>query len=611
MNLIFNLILTGLLIVLGLFPHGQDFPQWPLFALVCFVGLGASFLQQRSRPVPHLTVVANVLFLILAVHGLLPFVAMKVKRDVFLALLETWMYFLVISTFLIYRKRQYYIIQCLCLGLVVFACFYASNNPFVLLADVTLFLIVWIMALRSVNFLPENIDQEHLLSGTSDLFREVKVGAVAFLAVVLASLPFYFLLPRLDIPLLPLDDLLKQRYSAIYADFPKRGLVAFLNKNPEKRHSEKAREKGNAAATDAVATQAVLEMAETAKKPILWVSQEEYDRMLKRLQEIDRELRETAKERDLPNLEKNLDEHNDLYAKQTALDKEKDGLDTDLARSKAEYLKAAATAAESAEQMQKREDAIQQMINRQRSIGQASGEITKANDEIRSEVYAQSQATTQQIRLAWDEKETIEEQLRKVQPRPAEEEKLEKVKEETPPKAELTEEKKKEEEQKKEKQESIIVKIVSHLTILDIILLFLVTLLIVSVTRYLLFFMLPFIRHRRRIRNAIAEKRHNLAISLIYTFLGRVFSLAGEEYPIDVLPEVYQKRLEGHLGVTRKDAESLTSLFVVARYSNHSLLAADQEKALVHYENILEELRHFGARLHRMILKIPGIFDIR
>ena len=237
--MIFSYIVTALLIALSMPVLGKEFPYVPFYISVSFLGLGVSFWQQKKHPIPYLRILTNVIFILLTIQALSPFFRLTPKHDMFTALLKTWIYFLIIATFIIYKKRDFYIVQGLALGLIIYACFYAVNNPFILFNVSVLFLAIWMMGLRALNLLPEGKKQEYAISGIENIWREIKVISVLFIAVFVIAIPFYFLIPRLNIPLLPLDMLLKQRYSAIYADFPKRGLVTFLNRTPPKMTEEK------------------------------------------------------------------------------------------------------------------------------------------------------------------------------------------------------------------------------------------------------------------------------------------------------------------------------------------------------------------------------------
>lgn len=233
MTALFTNIVTGFLILLGLFSLGENLPFAALYTFFAFLGLGASYWQLKTRPVPRLRTIINIIFFLLTLNAILPFFTLKIKHDMFTMLINTWVYLLVLSTFIICGRRDYYITQGLALGLIIYACFYATNNPLALLGYSTGFLALWITALRSINLLPDEKSGEKITGGTMDVYREIKLGAMLFFAVLIIALPFYFLVPRFDIPLLPLDRILRQRYSAIYSDFPKRGLVAFLSKNPK------------------------------------------------------------------------------------------------------------------------------------------------------------------------------------------------------------------------------------------------------------------------------------------------------------------------------------------------------------------------------------------
>jgi hypothetical protein len=304
MNLLFTFIVTGIMVVLGLLSLGDDFPYTPLYILLSMLGLGVSYWQQTKRDIPYIRIIANLILIALTVKALLPFFAGKPRYDMFTALITTWIYFLILSTYIIHTKRDYYIIQGFSLGLIVYACFYATHNPLHLLGYTAAFLVMWIMALRNSNLFPEK-KEKTIFYTTRDIWREIKLGAVLFFTVVIVSLPFYFLLPRFNIPLLPMDQLLRQRYSAIYSDFPKRGLVAYLSRNPRDIMTEK-REKEGETPSPAVrgGTQPQLDLRQNVKKPIFWHGKEAMDDLLQEIKNTDQQLKTVAKQKETQNLNK-------------------------------------------------------------------------------------------------------------------------------------------------------------------------------------------------------------------------------------------------------------------------------------------------------------------
>jgi hypothetical protein len=301
--MIFTYAVTALLIAVSISVLGKEFPLAPLYILISFLGLGVSFWQQKKQPVPYLRALANCIFLFLTVQALLPFFSPAPKQDIFTALLKTWIYFLVISAFVICKKRDFYITQGLSLGLVIYACFYAVHNPLVLFNASVCFLGVWMMGLRALNLLPEGKKQAGAVSGIENIWREVKAGLILFLAVFVIAVPFYFLIPRINIPLLPLNSLLQQRYSAIYADFPKRGLVAFLSRAPQKMTPEKNAE-GKTPAPSEEGTKPYLETSPEKTKPVFWESRALA--MLKEIEKTNQQLRDTKQQIDPAKIEKEL-----------------------------------------------------------------------------------------------------------------------------------------------------------------------------------------------------------------------------------------------------------------------------------------------------------------
>ncbi|MDD5155926.1 MAG: transglutaminaseTgpA domain-containing protein, partial [Candidatus Omnitrophica bacterium] len=334
MNLIFAYIVTSLLIITALLSLGREFKYTPLYILFALLGLGLSFWQQKKQSIPYLKLAVNIILVALTVRALFPFFVGKPKTDMFTVLITTWVYFLILSTYIIYTKRDYYIIQGFSLGVIVYACFYATRNPLPLLGYTAAFLALWIMALRNINLFPDNKEESSVSYTADDVWREIKVGALLFFAMVILSLPFYFLLPRFNIPLLPMDQLLRQRYSTIYADFPKRGLIAYLSRNPRDIMSEKKESEGKTPSpAERGGTENQLDIRQDIKKPVFWHGEEPKDILLNKIKEINQQLQGLEKQR----------KKQELVKEEQKIKKEKQQLQKELRQAKDEYAKLAQT----------------------------------------------------------------------------------------------------------------------------------------------------------------------------------------------------------------------------------------------------------------------------
>jgi len=427
MNLIFTYIVTGLLVVLGLLSLGQDFVYTPLYILFSLLGLALSFWQQKKKPIPYLRLATNVILVILTLKALFPLFVGKPRQDMFTALITTWIYFLILSTFIIYTKRDYYIIQGLSLGLIVYACFYATRNPMPLLGYIAAFLVIWIMALRNINLFPESKGEKTILYSTGDIWREIKLGAILFLGVVIISLPFYFLLPRFNIPLLPMDRLLRQRYSVIYADFPKRGLVIFLSRNPRDVMTEQKESEGE---TPSLAqkggTQAQIDITPKVTKPIFWRYEKDIEKIRKDIRKNEQNLEGIAKQHKLDELKKDIREYQQLLAQEEKITQEKEELQKALQEAKEEYLKMAEIQANPPQDIAGDPEALKELEDKTKDLGEQTQKlenklkgldaklekIEEAKSQIRASVYKQAALINPEIRQLWDKKEEEENQLK-------------------------------------------------------------------------------------------------------------------------------------------------------------------------------------------------------
>lgn len=149
-----------------------------------------------------------------------------------------------------------------------------------------------------------------------------------------------------------------------------------------------------------------------------------------------------------------------------------------------------------------------------------------------------------------------------------------------------------------------------QITILDIILYILIIITVVYVLRSILAFIFPYLKHKRRILRASRKEQHNLSISLIYNFLGRVLYIFGYKYPVVMLPEEYLRAINKRFAAISHYTQDLTSLFIEARYSSHQLNPEQEKQAFENYRNILQELRNSGVAWQRHILKLGFLFEL-
>lgn len=850
MNLLFTYLVTALLVVLGLLSLGQDFTYTPLYIILAMLGLVASFWQQKKQSLPYIRALANIILLVLTVKALFPFFVGKPKYDMFTALIATWIYFLIVSTYIIRIKRDFYIVQGLALGLIVYSCFYATHNPLRLLGYTTLFLVLWIMALRNINLFPDP-KEKTILYTARDIWREIKLGAILFVAIVILSLPFYFLLPRLNIPLLPMDQLLRQRYSAIYSDFPKRGLVVYLSRNPKDIMTEKRQSEGETPSpTPQGGKQSQIELTPQVTKPIFWhaqediekyrkrlkeneeklediarkdnldelkkaiqeqkklrqqeekakqqkkevekalqkskedlrklaktqaelqqdlpkdapilkeladraktvkeqaqklenqikelkaqmqkieeqkeqalqavekqaeslanpevqrlveemkeqekqikalsqqieqleqqelqvaeeqakaveakpepkpeakaekpevkplpKNQEEIDKLKQKIQKTEQELKDLAQQYNLTNVEKNIQAYQKLMTQEEKISQSKEKLNQALERSREDYVKMAqarsnpsqalagspAALKELEDKMKSAENRIQDMGNERRAMEKQLDKIKETINNIRDSVYRTSNQTTQKVRILWDKREEQQEELKDLEAQAksaagegagkgfeSEEkgasagEKQDKSTGGDQGSGESEEEEEEDfdkpgDKKSKSKQETKEQKTTRQVTILDIILYTLLLIALIYLLKTILAFVLPYIKHKRRIQRASRNSQYNLSISLIYNFLGRLLYIFGYRYPVVMVPEDYLKVMNKKFAAISHYTQDLTALFIEARYSNHHLKPEQEKQAFENYRNILQELKNTGAAWQRHLLKIRFLFEL-
>ena len=233
---------TALTIILALFSIKTEPSFLAAAGITLLLGLITSGWQQKKKKkIPWLKSAVNLLLIALTISAFIPFFTKS--SDILSGLIKTWVYFLVLATFTLYSKRDYYIIQGLSLGLVIFSCFSETRQAIIPLAYILGFFIIWIITLRRIRLID---DLQEVLHKGSWLLREFQIISVFIAVVLLLSLPLYLTIPHFEIPIPMLSEALEQKYSRNYKDFPKDSLVSFLGLSEKKITDQPGQDQGSA-----------------------------------------------------------------------------------------------------------------------------------------------------------------------------------------------------------------------------------------------------------------------------------------------------------------------------------------------------------------------------
>jgi uncharacterized protein YukE len=429
-------IVIGILVTVALLSLGNQFGDLRLFAAFTFIGFATSWWQQkRNKPLPNFKILLNLLFIGLTIRALLPFFINQ-PTDILTGLIKTWIYFLILHTFTVLSKRDYYFLMVLSLGLIVFCCFSKETSEIYKLRYITLFFIVWILALRAINLLKD-------IKGKKEIYyqpqkwipQELKIGAIFILGMFILVVPIFSIIPRFDIPF-PFYPLLEQKYSVSYADFPK-GLMSFFSPSKQKVE-ESEEEQDETRKIEWKAKEKLIEPQRKRIKPVFWHSPEEYEDMLQELntqvkktkKEIDRIneiLQELAKEQEIPEIGQLIKERERLIYRREELEKSIAELQKQIELLKEDYLRtiqAESTAlTEEAKNKallkslkEKTQILEKSLENATKMLITAREELNRINDridEVREIVFRESMGVSAENRIQrmWAKKEILEEKL--------------------------------------------------------------------------------------------------------------------------------------------------------------------------------------------------------
>ena len=431
--MLFTHLITGSLVIVALLATRSNFGSSGVYILFAILGLATSWRQRKSnKPLPYLRIILNIIFVILTIYALLPFFIKK-PADILSGLIKVWIYFVILTTFIVQTKRDYYLIQAFSAGLLVFSCFDQSVPGPIVLTFVLTFFIIWIIALRVIDLSKDAKEIKQTFHPKKWLYQEAKIGIVFFLAMILLTMPIYTIIPRFDIPL-PYYPLIEQKYSIAYADFLK-GLISFFS--PVKETASKSLA-GESSKISEKALGELLDTEEPIAKPVFWHSPEEYKNREKELEKrskgtkkeidnIDQELKSIAQEEQLPQIKESIDERKRLTERKEEVSKNLEEIEEEETRLKKEYLSAVKKKNVTLindpdnrdlidslnEKTQNLEKKLEDIMDPLKNLTEEMDRIDKSMDEVRSTVYRESAKSDKEDRIQelWAKKEFLEAKL--------------------------------------------------------------------------------------------------------------------------------------------------------------------------------------------------------
>ncbi len=613
--------------MVALLSLGNQFGDLRIFVAFTFIGFATSWWQQkRNQPLPNFKILLNLLFIGLTIRALLPFFINQ-PTDILSGLIKTWIYFLILHTFTVLSKRDYYFLMLLSLGLIVFCCFSKETSEIYKLRYITLFFIVWILALRAISLLKDIKREKEIYYHTQKwLPQELKIGVIFILGMFILVVPIFSIIPRFDIPF-PFYPLLEQKYSVSYADFPK-GLMSFFSPSKEKL-KEPEEEQVEAGKIEQEAKERLIEPQGKRIKPLFWHSPEECKDMLQELntqvkktkeeiERINKILQELAKEQEIPKIKQLIKERERLIYRREELEKSIGELQRQIELLKEEFLRTTQTESTALTEEAKNKDLLKSLKEKtqilekslQNAIKQlltAKEELKRINDkidEVREIVFHESMggaSAENRIQRMWARKEILEEKLESLEKKVKEvQEEYIETKKELSPQA-VMEDLKKEAEKKEIPWFDLLFGILAVLIILILAFLF----------YCIIAFFLPYLREKNRFKKSFQKNNYNLSVVILYKFLCRALNIFGYKHPVIIDPREYLIKVIRRFENLRLDYSKLTDIFLEARYSTHKIIKNQVEIALHSYGNILSELKNAGSFWQKLILKLDFVFKLK
>jgi|GEM_PF-5240818 len=613
--MLFLYIITALTVILALFSLSNNFPYLALLGIIVLFGLRLSWWQQKvNKKIAHLKTAVNILLVILAINALLPFFTLS--SDILDRLIMTWAYFLVLSTFTIYSRRDYYIIQALSLGLVVFSCFSETEKAVIPLGYILGFFIIWMIALRGMSLLEDVGKIKDTIQKKGWLSREVKIGAAFICITMFFTVPVYLFMPRLNIPIPLLSRIVEQKYGVSYIDFPRNSMISFLS--PSEKELTESKRGGTRIKIGRESLKDHLDL-DKKRRPVFFHSPEEYENKLEELkdqvkridQEIERinqQLSQISEDENIPQIKESIEERKRLKIRRQELLTNKTQLESQRAVLEEEYFKNVnektivslndpqnKVMLDNLEQEIKAiEEKIEAKIKYLQTIKEELNQTETGIKEVRESVYRQAMkaGAGKEILRLWTRKELSEESLNSMS------NEIKALEEEY---GQLKNQLDKEAETELEPEKIPTLHRFSILYLLRSFLTLVLILIIIYLASRAGGFLLTYLKNKRKIKRALQENYRSFVI-LIYDFLCRMLAIFGYKYPLVISAEENSNLLNRRFASAGEHIAVLTSLFQEARYSTHEITDTQAKKAYSSYLDILKELRKNGSFWQRIIL---------
>ena len=618
----FLYIITALTASLALFSLSIDFPYLPLLSIVILIGLGVSWWQQvNNKKILYLKNAVNLLLIILTVKALLPFFAQS--SEILSGLIKTWAYFLALSTFTVYSKRDYYIIQTLSLGLVIFSCFSQAEKSTILLGYILGFFIIWIIGLRVISLLQYAKEIKEITQKKGWLLRELRIGTIFICVVIFLTLPIYLSLPRFSISLPILSRLIEQKYNLSYIDFPRNSLMSFLSPSEKKVTPFPGDSDGQISGIgDETSPESLIDLDQETLKLEFWHYEsgiQGYENKLKELkaqieqlsQEIEiinQQLSGISEDKNIPQLKELLEERKRLQARmqqllanQAQLKRERDILEKEYFETVDKKTIFSLNEPENISLLEKLEQKIKAIEKEMHAkiidLQEIEEDLTRTQtriEDVWKAIYQLAMQTDveKEISTLWAKREASEESLESLRNElKAREKNYELLKIHSAEQAKV-----KPEPEKKE-----IAHRFSLFNLLSRLLIFILVLMAIYLSSRLAISFLSYLKYKRKMTRALKED-YRLFIIIIYNFLCKILRAFGCKLPITITPEENLILLNKKFQNAGRHLSSLTALFIEARYSPHMITGMHAQRAHLSYLEILDELRRKGSFWQRIIL---------
>ncbi|MBU0549578.1 MAG: hypothetical protein KJ838_04605, partial [Candidatus Omnitrophica bacterium] len=438
--MVFLYLLTFLITALSIFSLSNDFPSLRALVFFVLIGLSLSWWQQKNnKKIPHLQTAAHLVLIFITIKALIPFFIDK-PFDILSGLIKTWVYFLILASFILYTKRNFYLLQFFSLGLVVFSCFSKTSQAIISLGYIMSFFILWILTLRSMSLLQDVKNIKDVVQTKRWMQRELIICITFIFLMIILAIPVYLSIPRLNLPVPLLFRLVKQKYALTYIDFPKDTLVSFLSPSQEQATEKKKGPEGTK--LDPSALEGLINLSQEVIKPVFWhgpakspegyktiITQlnEEIEELNKEIEKANSTLSEISENENLPQLSVLMEERERLLNRKQGLSKTKNELQEERNALKKEFLEQAkiqnlgslnqltekTQLKHLEQQLESVQKEIQGVINKLRMIEENLQRAETGIEEVRENVNKQAKKNNihRQVMELWAKKEALEETM--------------------------------------------------------------------------------------------------------------------------------------------------------------------------------------------------------